>query len=228
MRTVETNRDGSFIACGVGIYYKYTARAKTLEIFRQLRRTYLFNLSLEHIERDDVPGLIRKLDKAAQVKALMISNHKTNNITDVIGADKMPALLQSAFKLAFYAHDAKAGNWPAFSLAITNDFALQQFKLKRFICPSAGSAYIRGAIKTFRDNEITVRAKNLEGVFKELSEKVMQDLILAEFAYRQDYQAHQLVSLSSRLAILSRIIDPAYYPKKQLFILRRAPREIQA
>ena len=225
MRTVETNRDGSFIACGVGILYKYTAQTHTLEIFRQQKRTYLFNLPLESISRERVSFLIEKLDKAAQIKALMISNHKTNNLTLTISADKLPAILQSAYRLAFYALDAKTGEWQKLAYTICNDFALKQFKIKRFICPSAGTAYVRAAIKTYRDNEVTVREKNLPVMLKRLSEKVMQDLIMVEFAYRHDSHAHQLVSLSSKLATLGRVLDPAYEPKSQIFVARRRPRE---
>ena len=212
MRNVETDLHGSFIACGVGILYKYTVPTRTLEIFLRKNRTYLFRMSLEERDTSDIYKLIQTFDKAVQIKALMISNHQTNDITKTLGAEKLQAIINSAFKIAFYAFDAEMGEWEKFNLAMKTDFKLRKFRMKRLICPSAGTAYIRCGIETPRNNELTVRAKTTAEVIKTLSEGIIQDLIAVEFAYRTDSFAHQLVTLSSKLGTLARLLDANYNP----------------
>jgi len=216
MRNVETDLHGSFIACGVGILYKYTAPTNTLEIFLRENRTYLFRMPIGERGAENIQALIHNFDKSVQIRALMISNHKTNDITKTLGAEKLQTIIRSAFKIGFYAFDAQIGEWDKLNLAIAQDFNLRKFKIKRLVCPSAGTAYIRCGIETPRNNELTVRAKTPSGVIKVLSERIIQDLIALEFAYRTDSFAHQLVTLSSKLGTLSRLLDKNYIPAQNV------------
>lgn len=222
MRKVQTDRNGSFVACGVGLLYQYSVTTHTLEIFQRKGRDYMFRLGLDGVDADDIPILIENFDKALQIKALMISSHKTNDLTKTMSPDRLQVIIKSAFRIALHACDAQLGHWKRLNLSIEKEFKLKRFKLKRLICPSAGTAYIRCGIETPRENELTVRAKTTAAVFKILSEKIIHDLMTIEFAYRTDSYAHQLVTLSSKMGTLSRVLDQSYVPKN---FVRKGPKK---
>ncbi|MCD8494187.1 MAG: hypothetical protein LRY39_02100 [Alphaproteobacteria bacterium] len=92
----ETGQDGSFIAWGVCFFYAYSAPGHELNISTQ-EGEKLISLAVGKRIHRKILSFIQYFEKAAQIKALMLSNGETINITQTMDHRRLRGIANTLF-----------------------------------------------------------------------------------------------------------------------------------
>ncbi|HRQ59981.1 MAG TPA: hypothetical protein PLO23_00435 [Alphaproteobacteria bacterium] len=211
----ETCQYGSFKAWGACFFYTYDAPNLELNIHLQEADAPLITYAVGKRLHKKILTLVNYLDKAAQIKALMLSNGETIHIGETMEPRRLKGLTSALFDSALYALDLEAGKSRRFTTYMAQTFDLKHFSIKRFTCQTSDSVYYRASLRTHSDNELVGRSLTLNGILMTVSEKIVGDLIALEFNAR-DNSAQNLLSLSSKLSTIGRILNEGFYPSQKI------------
>lgn len=216
MKYEETRADGTFKAWGAGFSYEYLAELNTLKITRAEKDYALAHIKFDKYISKDPLSFVKALDKTSQIKALMLSNNETINLTETIDEARLGALMKSAAKISRHAYDLNFRNFSRFSRQFAKEFNLKHFKIKRFRAGSAENMFFVARVETQHENSVSVRACSLEGMLSSLSDRTVRDLITMEFGHQFEKSAFNLLNLSAKLATIGHIVDENFDPAKRL------------
>lgn len=211
----ETRQCGSFDAWGACFFYTYDAPNLELNIHLQEAEPPLITYAIGRRLHKKILTLVSYLDKAAQIKALMLSNGETIRIGETMEPRRLKGLTSALFDTALYALDLEAGKSRRFTTYMSQAYDLKHFSIKHFTCPTSETAYYRASLRTHSDNELVGRSLTLHGILMTVSEKIVGDLIALEFNAR-DNSAQNLLSLSSKLSSIGRILNEGFYPSQKI------------
>lgn len=159
--------------------------------------------------------LIQYFDKAAQIKALMLSNSSTINLSQTMEPRRLQGIANTLFDHALFAVDLDAGKFRRFTATLAHIYDLKHFSVKHFTCTKSATAYYRACLRTHNENELVGRSLTLPGILMTVSEKIISDLIALEFSTRNN-SAQNLLSLSAKLATVGRILNDGFYPSMKI------------
>lgn len=216
MKYVETDIKGSFIACGTGFDYKYDRNSKTVEIVDTPNEKPLLHLDLAEYGTADARSFVSDIDKAAQIYAMMLSNNRTLSLCDLFEEQRLISILQNSADIARYSHDLQHLEFSRFSDGFCNSFQLKCLEIKRIESASARAPLYMAKIKTRQNNSTSAMSKTLHGIMRDLSEKTLSDLITAEYWSVNQSSAHNLLTVSSNLATISRVLDHRFSPHRRI------------
>lgn len=211
----QADQPGSLRACGVGLTYYYDIVQNRVLVYLDKKKSRLIKIQANENIKHDPKNYIRFFEKASQVKALIYSNHKSISLAETMDEDRLKSFLNTTHVLADTCLDLKNRSFEKFTQNLKALYKLDTIKLRQMHCNSTGSEYFRVSLKTKNNNEVVCRAMLLHGLLLTLSEKITRELIVAEFSM-SDQAAHNLLALSSRLSILSRIYNDDYVPSVSL------------
>lgn len=215
VKHLETDQYGSFIAWGACFFYDYNAPNCELNIHVQEGEKPLVSLAVGKRLHKKIRKLIHYFDKAGQIKALMLSNSETINIAQTMELRRLRGISNTLFDHALFALDLDAGKPKRFTAMQAEIFDIKLFSIKHFICPKSSTAYYRASLKTHSDNELVGRSLTLHGILMTVSEKIISELIALEFNTPNN-SAQNLLSLSSRLSTISRVLNEEFYPSMKI------------
>lgn len=205
----------NFDAWGVGLFYSYKVGIKQLDVFIGQGDEHLLTFKLRKGHAAQAQRFVHYFDRAAQVKALMLSNHGTTNIAETMAPDRLRGVLNNTYNLSCHAHDLHNDNLRLYVRLTQSFYQLRHFSLKHLVCPTSGNAYYRAGLKTHSQNEVIARSMTLHGVLMTLSEKIVRDLIALEFSTRHN-TAYNLLTLSAQLSTISRVLNDHFYPSQKV------------
>jgi hypothetical protein len=210
---------GSLEAYGAAFNYSYVAHNNSLSIYRNENGCKTLKITLPAKIAANPLLFINHLEKATQIKALMLSNNHTVRLCQTIVPDKLGAIAKSVSKLALNSFDLSTGNTNKFSRLIRRSYNLKEFDINLIEHDAAIPAYYKAKIVSCKDNCVVVREDTLPDLLKNLSERILMDLIALEFSSRTNSCSEQLLRLSTRLNIMSKIVNDTFFPEKFLMIL---------
>ncbi|MCD8571493.1 MAG: hypothetical protein LRY76_08275 [Alphaproteobacteria bacterium] len=211
----ETGQDGSFIAWGVCFFYAYSAPGHELNISTQEGEKPLISLAVGKRIHRKILSFIQYFEKAAQIKALMLSNGETINITQTMDHRRLRGIANTLFDHALFALDLGAGKKRRLTATLAHIYDLKHFSIRHFTCSKSSTAYYRASLKTHSGNELVGRSLTLHGLLMTVSEKIISELIALEFSSRNN-SAQNLLSVSAKLLTLSRILNDGFYPAMKI------------
>lgn len=208
---------GQIEAWGAAFNYRYAADKNTLCVFRNESGCKTLNITLPAKIKNNPQLFIKQLEKATQIKALMLSNHTTLKLCQTIVPDKLSAIAKSVSKLALNSFDLSTDRINNFSKLIRRSYGLKEFEIAEIDNQASGS-YFKAKIISCRGNFVIVREDTMPETLKKLSEGILSDLIALEFSSRNNVCSEQLLRLSTRLSVMSKIVNDAFIPEKYLAI----------
>lgn len=211
----ETSQDGSFIAWGACFFYDYNAPGYELNISLQEGEKPLVSLTVSKRIHRHILRFINYFDKAGQIKALMLSNGTTINISHTMEPQRLRGIANTLFDHALFALDLDAGKPRRFTATLSQLYDLKHFSIRHFTCSKSSTAYYRACLRTHDDNELVGRSLTLHGILMTVSDKIIAELIALEFGSRNN-SAQNLLSLSSRLLTIGRILNEGFYPSMKI------------
>ncbi|MAE52143.1 MAG: hypothetical protein CMH27_10070 [Micavibrio sp.] len=215
LRYQEASRCGSIEAWGAAFNYRYDSDGNTLRVFRNENGCKTLNITLPAKITADPLLFIRQLEKATQIKALMLSNNTTIKLCQTIVPDKLSAIAKSVSKLALNSFDLSTNRIEKFSKLVRRSYGLNEFEIAYIDHLTSGS-YYKAKIVSSRDNCVIVRQDDLATTLQDLSEGIIRDLIALEFSSRHNGTSEQLLRLSTRLSVMSKIVNEKFLPEKYL------------
>lgn len=216
----EHNSRGSFVAWGIGFHYRYDPDTKILDIIDARRQKPLLFLDFDGKTSKDPLTFTRNLDKANQINALIFSNNTTNDLSETLEDRRLVPILENSVFLAHYCFDLNHGKFQRFAKHFCGDFALKNIQIDRVENINPEASYFLAELRTLNNNAITSRATSLHSVIRKLSEKAVQDLMTAEYGNVLSGSAHNLLTASSKLSIISRILDENFSPHRRIQKMR--------
>jgi len=207
---------GSFKANGAGFYYTYNAEDNGLAIFRNISGCKTLNIILPRKIRDDPQLFVHQLEKATQIKALTLSNNTTIKLCETIVPEKLAAIAKSISRLALYSFDLSNNNAQRFSSVLQRGFGLKELDISYIDHAASGDPYYKAKIVTKKDNCLVVRDSSLPVTLKKLSDGIMSDMIMREFTSHTDQNSQNLLRLSTRISIISKILNKSFIPERFL------------
>ena len=216
MKYKDTCATGSFVAWGAGFEYQYLADLKALKVSRTAKDYTLAHLKFDRFISKEPRTFVQSLDKANQIKALMLSNNATNRLSDTIDEVRLGPLIKSSAHLSRHVFDLNFKNYSRFSRQLTKEFGLKHFKIKRFMSEDEEQAFFVARLQTQHNNSICVRGCTMEGLLSSLSDRTVRDLITMEFGHQFEDSAYKLLSMSTKLSAIGNILDENYEPKKHV------------
>lgn len=196
---------------GIGFIYNYNAHTRTLDITHARGKNLIIAVTLDELNARNPRGYAQFIEKTAQIKAMILSNNETVNLVVTLEPERLHQILTSVIRLAELAFDLKTKRVATFCKNIQINYDLHELYIKRMACQRSKSIYYKGRLKTKHGNETTARAPYLQMLLRVLSEQIIQDILPHEYSI-QDNSTANLLTISSKMALLSRILDPDYVP----------------
>lgn len=119
-------------------------------------------------------------------------------------------------RLARYAFDLMQNNFDRFESYFCTDTSLKQMKIKKIGKSGASKSFYTARLETRHNSNVTVESPTLHNAMSILSQKIVQDLITREFVSRFDELAFSLLGTSSKVTILSMILNEKFYPEYKI------------
>ncbi len=211
----ETDRKGSFIARGTSFYYQYCASKNRLNICHAETKSVLRSVTLEKRTLCNPLQFVHSFDKSSKIKALIFSNHKTVRLCNTLEGEKLLALLPNIERLTRYTCKLKNEQFRDFCKGFAQDFALQSIYIHKTE-GNNGLDFYNAGVTSIHNHSVEARATSLHGILRETATKVMHDLVMMEYGYSHHGSAHNLLTVSSKLSTLSRIVNNDYIPEFHL------------
>lgn len=208
----------SLCARGTGFYYHFDKTDHTLQIYCEISEQLIYEAMCSKFVSLNPQAFIEKLEKLAQIKALVLSNNQTINLNDILACDRLHGILENNTSIANKSNYLQNHHFKKFTCFLKEKHGLEEFQIKSLCCAKSGTSYFRALLKTFKGNEITVRDITLSGLTRKISEAITYDLIAREFSFSIGGPADNLLILSTKLKLLSRLLDPYFYPEKMLLL----------
>jgi hypothetical protein len=198
---------------------KYSNRTRILKIFHEPTQSTVLEISFagrSGFTSDAINTYICLFKKATETHALVFSNNETLHIADIIDLQKLPAILEYAAEISFLALEIEQGCYKKFAARIKHDFTLKEMCLRKVTSAHYKRGHFKARVKLINEKHVMIRACKPHSALKELSQKVIHELVAHEYTNNNEKRASQLMTLASRLAFIAKIIDPKFLPEKQL------------
>ena len=216
MKDRETCSQDSFETQGTGFRYSYDGYSNTLSVASLERQKVFAKLKFDHHLAMNPHAYVAALDKTNQIKALMYSNNATINLAETIDEPRVSSLIDITAQISRYAYDLLTHEYDSFSALFCADYNLKALKLRQIPAHGTGKPFYVAKIQTQHNNSISVQGCTLPVITEALSDKTLRDLITMEFGHYFGNSAQNLLNASSKLSIISRVLDEDFTPAKRL------------
>ncbi len=216
MKYKETDNSGSFDAYGAGFTYKYHSNEQSLTILRAHDCKAINTIALDSRSSCDVRAYIDDINKATQIYALMFSNNTQIELVEILKGPRLKSIVKNAARLARYSYDLKSYDFPRFTEKFCTHFSLKDIEVRKIYGRTKEEDFYVAKIKTKKDNAAAAISESLHGIMKDLSEKTVQDLIVAEYGGFNQREAQNLLTVSTNLATISRILNTEFSPHRRI------------
>jgi len=215
---LEYKRDnrGSLKACGVGFDYHYDKNSNKLTITQTGDTEQLFLIELPKSAAAHAAEWIDCFEKSSQLKALMYSGNKTTNLTHILDAQRLRSILKTSKRHADYCLLLRDDKHQDFSIQFCQEHDLYSFIIHAHERGLNAQSYLFGEITTQYGNSVHVRSNNIPTLLLYLSERIVGDLITAEYGYNSKSYSQNLLLASSTLATISRILNQDFTPEEHV------------
>lgn len=213
----EAAPPGSFVAWGIGFAYCYEPKRNVLNISDARSKKPLF-----YVDCKNQPLAAGACDyaiffeKATQINALILSNNSTVDLSELLDDRRLAAILEDSANLARYAYSLKQEDFKRFESDFCKNFTLKRLEIKKpkTLYPRDSSYFAK--LKTLNNNVITSQKRSLHKILADLSERTLRDLIAVEFGYHFQHSTYDLLTVSSKLAIIGHILDERFIPAQRI------------
>lgn len=205
---------GSFEANGVSFRYAYDAETNQLTIIRRDCNCDTFRIQLPEKIKTNPRLFVHQLEKATQIKALMLSNNQTVKLCETIVPEKLTTIAKSVSRLALNSFDIGNNRISKFSDILRRGFGLKTLEISYIDHESSGQPYYKAKIISQRNNCIVVREDTIAEALKKLSEHIATDLIMRELSVHSDQSSQKLLKLSTRLSVIAKVLNNNFIPHK--------------
>ena len=206
----------SFDVSGVGFHYNYNNKNKELSVTDIDTERLLTQWHLDDFLSRKPHSYVSLLEKATQIKALMVSNNRTVDLSKVMETHRMKHILKSVASLSHHAYDLKNLYLGRFGQRFAQENDLQSVKLKKFVSNNQENEFFIARVQTHNGNGICVRACTLTGMMAAMSDRTLRDLMTMEFGLKFENSAQRLLNASSKLSSLSFVLDQNFVPKSRV------------
>ena len=218
MELHKTSSCGSFLAWGAGFGYHYEAEHNSLNITHKETRLHLARVRLNRHMAENPKAFVEQLNKAHEIKALILSNNETIKLADTIDAKLVGGIIKNSARLAKCAHELSHHSFSNFSRRFIKEFEVKKLKIKTIKNNGEDQILFVARLQTLHNNSVCVRACTLEGLLSVLSERTLRDLITMEFGHQYQNSAFNLMRLSAKLSKIGNILDENFIPEKHIRI----------
>lgn len=210
---------GDLEAWGAAFNYRYNAVGNALAVYRNESGCTTLNITLPAKIADNPLLFIQQLEKATQIRALMLSSNATLRLCQTIVPEKLTAIARGVSKLALNCYDLRTDRIEKFTKLVRRSYGLKEFEISHIGYEQSGTKpYYKAKIVSCRDHCVVVREDNIHSLLKRLSDGIISDLITLEFSSRNNHCSEQLLRLATRLSVMSKIIDDRFDPANFVMI----------
>lgn len=201
---------------GAGLHYVYNANPGQLQIFRKKNDRILIKVDIVLKPHQTAEQYLRILDKTLQVQAAIASDNKTIDITDVFHVKRIKGYLLQAIEDAAMTLFLKLEQFTTFEEYFCALYDFDALNIRRSVDWSDDLAYYKIALKTLKGNIVEHSAEGLHTCLMQLSRHIVSDLIMRETRNNFEQSAHRLLRASTKLSILSYILNDDFDPASRI------------
>ncbi len=213
---INTDRQGGFVAHGICFDYKYDAAERNLNMRHLIKYESLIDINLDRRILFRPHLYVTLLEKATQIYALFYSQNLSSNIAQTIDEEKLPAILKSIMRATQRATELETGNYRFFEKRICKRFELSKFLINHYNATNGSNGFWTIHIRTKSGQEANIRSNQLHDAIGQIALKIRHDLFSYEITNRNDKFAYALMTLSTKLMAIEKIIDPHFVPSEHL------------
>lgn len=215
MKYGKISSSGSFNAWGIGFHYDYDSELSSLSVGHVESKKPLLSIDFDSDLAKEAVFFVGTLEKATQVKALMLSNNKTADLSKIMDEIRLPAMLASAASLARYGFDLRRESFERFGEFFCKDFPLNALQIKKISGYDPNADFYSATLETKRRLSVSVSSQTLCGTMLSLSDGILRDILTREFGSSLNSTAHALLRTSAKLSTLSLLLNEDFKPLKK-------------
>lgn len=208
--------DGSFYAAGTGLKYRYDGRKNALHISVGGSCNGLYTLFCPKRIQKNPQDFIYFLERASSIKALILSNNKTTDLTKTLNEERLKPILQSVFDIAIQSYDLHQENFDTFTDRLVAQYDLEDLQIKYMHSTRSGTSYYRLFIKTKSGHDAVIREKQIDHLIRSSARTISGDLIPLVLTGKKNTEGEKVLHLSTILGILGRILNKDFKPEIQM------------
>ena len=206
---------GSFTGWGTGLGYRYDDTTRQLTI-AQADGAPLIDIMLDDASAGGAADFIKVLEKSVQITALMLSNHTTHCLAEVMEAGRLSSILTETARIARHGLDLSAERFAPFEEAFCREYAMRKVSIRKVAGHESQSFYYFATLETRNGSRIEADGATLTLLLSALSGKVIYDLLATEIRYHNKSAPHILMALSYKLSLLSHILNRDFVPENHI------------
>ncbi len=212
MRHKGTNASGSFEAWGLGLFYHYDADAHILDIIHARRNKPLIYIDFDRSLSKAPIMYVELIEKSSQIRALMLSNNHTADISETLDENRLCGILPSIASMGRYCFDLQKKRYDRFAKYFVEENDLKRFSIEFINSQESGSQFFKTELETHKSNIATGRGTTLFQALTSLSDSIIHDLLTKECGYNMQGQAHALLRIASTLSAYSCTLNESFIP----------------
>lgn len=227
----STDRQGGFVAHGICFDYKYDAAERNLNMRHLIKYESLIDINMDRRILFRPKLYVTFLEKATQIYALIYSQNLSYNIAQTIDEEKLPAILNTIMRAAQRATELQTGNYRFFEKRMCNKFELSKFLINHYNATNGSNGFWTIHIKTKSGQAANIRSNTLHDAIGQIAQKIRHDLFSHEITNRSDKLAYALMTLSTKLMAIEKIIDPDFVPSEHVLCENKTiktPKKVRA
>lgn len=207
---------GVVTAGGVGIHYCFDCKNSTLSISTAHTKDVLALIDLDKAVTDYPGVFIEYFEKATQIIALVYSGNKNINLVDILEASRLAEILKTCARHVHHAILLENYEFQSLGAEFCKYYDLNALDIKKIEARTNSAGFYHARIITKYGNSAEVFAYQLDKLVLNLSEKIVADLITAEFGSTPRQYSQKLLIASTALGTIGRILNKRFNPADRI------------
>lgn len=203
---------GSFEAWGLGLNYIYDNQSRILDIVHARRNKPLIYIDFDSSLSKDPLAYIGFLEKSSQIRALMLSNNKTADISETMDDNRLCAILSSVAGMARYCFDLKNEKYTRFEKYFVDEHDIKAINIERTKKERSNILFFKAKLETHKSNTAVGHGSTMFRALSALSDNIIHDLLTTECGYDMQSLAHGLLRISYTLSAFSCVLNDRFVP----------------
>lgn len=206
------NDQGSFKAWGIGFHYDYDSEYRILDIVNARSTRPALCLDVDDSVSKAALEFVTILNKSVQITALVYSNNSSIDLSDILAPQTLKPILGNAALRAKQAYFLDSARYSAF----LKDYNYCNENCSLEITHSPETAYTPPTyhlhFKAYDGAFVSSRHTLLHKAFLNLSQVIVDDIIMRDFLQAPQDQIHSLLNEVNALHMLGYLLQPDFFP----------------
>lgn len=212
----ELGSRGEFYAIGAGFGYYYNPIETALTVLDVKQKSPLLNMRLNQRMSEYPLSYVTALEKSAQIQALIFSNNKDINLTNILNGIQLKAMLETCAFFSEQSYLLKREKFNNFEMLFKDSYPIKSLNIQKRPGFQKDNYFYTAHLKTHENNHVKAQAGSVHRLLQELSEEVTRDFFEKEPSHLIQKNIQNVLAMTSNISMVSQILNDHFIPSAKI------------